>query len=128
LAADLSVFSDANGRFGLVRLARFDAALGLVLAYLCASLWLRQRWVRHDFHELRPVVEATDAEWSAWAERIRAPRAAPLVRAALLGAACGLAVDFIGARASDSATTWQGHVVWVWILNPVLFALLGLRV
>jgi hypothetical protein len=128
LAADLSVFLDANGRFGLVRLARFDAALGLVLAYLCASLWLGQRWVRHDFQELRPVVEASDAEWSAWAERIRAPRVAPLVRAALLGAACGLAVDFIGRQASDIVTTWPGHVVWVWILNPALFALMGLQV
>ena len=128
LAADLSVFLDASGRFGLVRLARFDAALGLVLAYLCSSLWLGHRWVRHDFHELRPVVEASDAEWAAWAERIRAPAAAPLVRAALLGAACGLAVDFVGAQASDNTTTWQGHVVWVWILNPALFALMGLQV
>ena len=128
LVADLSVFLDANGRFGLVRLARFNAALGLVLAYLCASLWLGQRWVRHDFHQLRPVVEASDGEWAAWTARIGTPRVAPLMGAALLGAACGFAVDFIGRQASDSMTTWQGHVVWVWILNPTLFAMMGIQV
>ena len=53
LFGDLSVFQDPNGRFGLVRLARFNAALGLVLAYLCASLWLGQRWVRRGFRDLR---------------------------------------------------------------------------
>jgi hypothetical protein len=128
LVADLSVFLDAEDRFGLIRLARFNAALGLVLAYLCASLWLGQRWVRHDFHELRPVVEASDHEWAAWTQRIGTPRVAPLVGAALLGAACGLAVDFIGARANDTAITWPGHVVWVWILNPALFAMMGIQV
>ncbi len=126
LAADSSVFLDADGRFGLVRLVRFNAALGLVLAYLCASLWLGQRWVRHDFHQLRDVVEASEPEWAAWAERIHEPRVAPLVRAALLGVAGGLAVDIAGARASDTTITWPGHVVWVWILNPLLFAMMGM--
>jgi hypothetical protein len=129
LFADLSVFRDGSGRFGGVRLARFNAALGLVLAYLCASLWLGERWVRHDFHELRSVVEASAEDWAAWAERVRAPGAFGLVRAALLGALLGAVIDFIGDRASyDTAGIWQGHVVWVWILNPVLFAVMGMLV
>jgi len=128
LFGDASVFQDPNGRFGLVRLARFNAALGLVLAYLCASLWLGQRWVRHGFPELRPVVEASEAEWSAWWERTRSPGAARLARAAALGAAGGVVVDIIGARASDAAAYWTGHQIWVYILNPVLFALMGVLI
>ena len=126
LAADASVFLDANGRFGLLRLVRFNAALGLVLAYVCASIWLGQRWIQHDFDRLRDVVEASDDEWAAWNERVRAPRTGPRLRAAMLGAASGLLVDVVGARASDTATIWPGHVVWVWILNPVLFATMGM--
>lgn len=126
LFGGVSVFQDPNGRFGLVRLARFNAALGLVLAYLCASLWLGQRWVRHGFHDLRPVVEASEAEWSAWRERTRSPGTARLARAAALGAAGGVVVDVIGARAADASLFWTGHLVWVHILNPVLFAVMGI--
>jgi hypothetical protein len=128
LFGDLSVFQDPNGRFGLVRLARFNVALGLVLAYLCASLWLGQRWVRHGFRDLHPVVEASEAEWSAWRARARSPGAARLARAAALGAAVGVFVDVVGARAADAALYWTGHLVWVHILNPLLFAVMGVLV
>jgi hypothetical protein len=101
LFADLSVFRDASGRFGGVRLAPFNAALGLVFAYLCASLWLGQRWVRHDFHELRGVVEASAEDWTAWAGQVRAPGALGLLRAALLGALAGAVIDFIGSRSRE---------------------------
>jgi len=130
LFADLDVFRDASGRFGGVRLARFNGALGLVLAYLCASLWLGQRWVRHDFHQnLRGVVDASQEEWEAWSQGVGAAGAVGLLRAALLGALGGALIDFIGDSASDdTAGIWQGHVVWIWILNPVLFAVMGMLV
>jgi len=126
LFGTLSVFQDPNGRFGLVRLARFNAALGLVLAYLCASLWLGQRWVRHGFPNLHPVVEASAAEWSAWRARALSPGAVRLARAAALGTAGGVLVDVIGARAADAAFFWTGHLVWVHLLNPLLFAVMGM--
>jgi hypothetical protein len=126
LFADLSVFLDPNGRFGVVRLARFNAALGLVLAYLCASLWLGQRWLRHGFPDLRPVVEASEAEWSDWRERARSPGAARLARAGALGAVAGIAVDVIGSRAADANQYWVGHLVWVQVLNPILFTVMGM--
>jgi hypothetical protein len=124
LLADLSVFGA-----GRVRLARFNAALGLVLAYVCASLWLGQRWARRDLDELRGVVEGGEAEWAGWAERVATPRVTGLLGAALLGGLVGGLVDLIGGRASyDTTGIWHGHVVWVWILNPVLFALMGVLV
>lgn len=128
LFADLSVFQDPNGGFGLVRLARFNAALGLVLAYLCTSLWLGQRWLRHGFPDLHPVVEASDAEWADWRARARSPGAARLARAAALGAAAGIVVDVIGARGTAAGPYWVGHVVWVHLLNPFLFAVMGVLV
>lgn len=129
LFADLSVFRDESVRFGGVRLARFNAALGLVLAYVCASLWLGQRWARRDLEELRGVVEGGDAEWAAWTRRVATPRAAGLLGAAVLGALAGGVVDLIGGRASyDTTGIWRGHVVWIWILNPVLFAFMGVLV
>ena len=126
--ADLAAFADPAGRFGLARIVRFNAALCLVLSYLCASLWLGQRWVRRDFDDLRPAVEASDAEWSAWRERARTPGAAALARAAALGAVGGIVVNVIGARASDAAAFWMGHRVWVNLLNPLVFAALGVLV
>ena len=126
LFGDLSVFRDPNGRFGLVRLARFNGALVLVLAYLCASLWLGQRWLRHGFPDLLPVVEASDAEWSDWGRRARSPGAARLARAAALGAVAGIVVDVIGARAADADVYWRGHFVWVQLLNPLLFSVMGM--
>lgn len=128
LFGDLSVFQDPNGRFGLVRLARFNAALGLVLAYLCASLWLGQRWVRHGYPELHPVVEASAAEWAAWGERSRSPGAARLLRAAVVGAAVGVVVDIIGARAADASLFWRGHQLWVHALNVVVFSVMGVLI
>ena len=128
LFGDVSVFQDPNGRFGLVRLARFNAALGLVLAYLCAALWLGQRWVRRGFPDLHPVVEASEAEWSAWRARALSRGAVRLARAAALGAAGGVIVDVIGARANDAAAFWTGHLVWVYILNPALFAMMGMLI
>jgi hypothetical protein len=126
LFGDLSVFQDPNGRFGLVRLARFNAALGLVLAYLCAALWLGQRWMRRGFPDLRPLVEASAAEWSAWRARALSPGPARLAGAAALGAAGGVIVDVVGARAADAAFFWTGHLVWVHLLNPLLFAVMGM--
>ena len=126
--ADLSAFLDPSGRFGLARIVRFNAALGLVLAYLCASLWLGQRWVRRDFDDLRSAVDANDDEWSVWRERARTPGRAALVRAAVLGALVGVGVDVIGARAADAASFWYGHRIWVHLLNPLVFAALGVLV
>lgn len=126
--ADLAAFADPNGRFGVARIVRFNAALGIVLSYICASLWLGQRWARRDFDDLRPALEASDAEWSAWRERARTPGRAALARAATLGAIAGLVVDVIGARAADSAAFWLGHRVWERMLNPLVFAALGVLV
>jgi len=129
LFADLSVFRYGSGRPGIVRLARFNAALGLVFAYLCASLCLGQSWVRRDFHELRGVVEASAEDWAAWADQMRAPGALGLMRPALLGALAGAVIDFIGGRSTyDTTGIWQGHIVWIWILNPVLFTMMGMQV
>ncbi len=126
--ADLRVFANPDDRFGVARIVRFNAALGLVLSYLCASLWLGQRWVRRDFDDLRSAVDASDGEWSAWRERARTPGRAALARAAVLGAVVGLLVDVIGARASDAAAFWLGHRIWVHSLNPLVFAALGVLV
>jgi hypothetical protein len=126
--ADLAAFADPDGRLGVARIVRFNAALGIVLSYLCASLWLGQRWARRDFDDLRPAVEASDAEWSAWRERARTPGRAVLARAAMLGAIAGLVVDVIGARAADAAAFWVGHRVWVHVLNPLVFTALGVLV
>jgi hypothetical protein len=128
LFGDVFVFQDPNGRFGLVRQARYNAALGLVLAYVCASLSLGQRWVRHGFPDLHPVVEASAAEWAVWRARALSPGAARLARAAALGAAAGVVVDVIGTRGADADLFWRGHLVWVRILNPVLFAAIGLQI
>jgi hypothetical protein len=126
--ADLGAFADPAGRFGLARIVRFNAALGLVLAYLCASLWLGQRWARRDFDDLRPAVEASDEEWSAWRLRAISPGAASLASAAALGFVFGIVVDVIGARAKDALAFWAGHRVWVHALNPLVFAALGVLV
>jgi hypothetical protein len=126
--ADLGAFADPNDRFGLARIVRFNAALGLVLSYLCASLWLGQRWLRRDFDDLRSAVDVSDAEWSAWRERARTPGSAKLARAAALGGLVGIVVDLIGARASDATAFWVGHRVWVHALNPLVFAALGVLV
>jgi hypothetical protein len=126
--ADLAVFTDPSGRFGLARIVRFNAALGLVFSYLCASLWLGQRWMRRDFDDLRPVVEASDAEWSAWRRRALSPGKAALARAAALGFAAGIVVDVIGARTADAEAFWGGHRVWVHLLNPMVFAVMGMLV
>jgi hypothetical protein len=126
--ADLAAFGDPNGRFGLVRIVRFNAALGLVFAYLCASLWLGQRWIRRDFDDLRPAVDARDEEWEVWRRRALSPGNASLVRAAALGFLAGIVVDVIGARASDAGAFWIGHRVWVHLLNPMVFAVMGLLV
>jgi hypothetical protein len=123
--ANLAVLSDPAGRFGLPRIVRFNAALGLVLSYLCASLWLGQRWARRDFDDLRPAVEASDEEWAAWRRRAFSPGPAALVRAAAGGFVAGVVVDVIGARAADAALLWTGHRVWVHLLNPLVFAALG---
>jgi hypothetical protein len=124
--ADLAAFTDPNDRFGLARIVRFNAALGLVFSYLCASLWLGQRWMHRDFDDLRPAVEASDAEWSAWRRRALSPGKAALARAAALGSVAGLVVDVIGARASDPDAFWSGHRVWVHLLNPMVFAVMGM--
>lgn len=126
--ADLSAFADPNGRFGLARIVRFNAALGLVFAYLCASLWLGQRWIHRDFDDLRPAVEASDAEWEAWRRRALSPSRGKLARAAAVGFLAGIVVDIIGARAADARAYWIGHLVWVHLLNPMLFSVMGLLV
>jgi hypothetical protein len=130
--ASVVVFADASvlrGAAGVERLARFNASLGLVLAYLVAALWLGQRWVRRDFEALRGVVLAGDVEWSAWRERLRLSVSPARLRAALLGALAGLAVDWIGRPAGGSvAGVWRGHLLWIWILNPLLFTAMGVLV
>ncbi len=129
LFADLGVFLDPAGRFGIARLPRFNAALCLVLAYLCAAVWLAQRWARHDFEALRSVVEASDGEWARWAQRIRSPGATQLLRATLIGAVCGALVDAIAGRGADiDRALWWGHLAWVHLLNPLLFATIGVLI
>jgi hypothetical protein len=123
LFADLSALDRSGG----ARLARFNAALGLVLAYVCAALWLGRRWMQRDVVELHGLVEASAAQWASWTERVRAGTVSSLVRAALAGAVLGAAVVWIGGRVSEpEPSAWQGHAVWVRILNPALFAAMGL--
>jgi hypothetical protein len=126
--ADLGAFADPKGRFGLARIVRFNAALALVFAYLCASLWLGQRWIRRDFDDLRSAVEAGGAEWEAWRRRALSPGRATLARAAAVGFVAGVVVDVIGARAADARAFWIGHRIWVHLLNPMVFAVMGLLV
>jgi hypothetical protein len=126
--ADLAAFADPHGRFGLARIVRFNAALGLVFSYLCASLWLGQRWIRRDFDDLRPAVEAGDAEWEGWRRRALSSGKATLARAAAFGFVAGIVVDVVGARAADASAFWIGHRVWVHLLNPMVFAVMGLLV
>jgi hypothetical protein len=125
LFAGPGVFLALDGS-GVERLARFNVALAVVLAYLCAALRLGQHWGRHDFPDLRGVVDASEEEWSAWIARLRSPDRGRLLRALALGAACGLVVDAIGGRVAEVGAIWRGHLVWVWILNPVLFAVMGM--
>jgi hypothetical protein len=126
--AELGALADPNGRFGLARIVRFNAALGLVFAYLCASLWLGQRWIHRDFDDLRPAVDASDAEWEVWRRRALSPSRRTLVSAASLGFLAGIGVDLIGARAADAQAFWIGHRVWVHLLNPMVFSVIGLLV
>jgi hypothetical protein len=126
--ADASVLRSVSAG-GVERLARFNASLGLVFAYLVAALWLGKRWVHRDFEALRGVVEAGDHEWSAWRERLRLPVSGGVLGAALLGALAGLVVDWVGRPAGDSvAGVWRGHLLWIWTLNPLLFAAMGVLV
>jgi hypothetical protein len=117
--ADLSVLRGANAPP-----ARFNAALALVLAYVCAALWLGRHWVERDLVALRGVAEAGAAEWEAWTASVRSPAAAKLLAAALAGAAVGLGVTWIG-RAEALSAVWRGHSVWARVLTPALFAAMG---
>jgi hypothetical protein len=126
--ADASVLRGGSAG-GVERLARFNAALGLVLAYLAAALWLGQRWVHGDFEALRGVVEAGESEWSACRERLRVFLSGGALRAALLGALAGVAVDWMGRPLAGGVVgVWRGHLLWIWILNPLLFAAMGVLV
>jgi hypothetical protein len=129
LFAHLGVFLDPARPGGLDRTAIFNAALALVLAYSAAAAWLGQRWLVGEFDALRDVVEAGEAEWSTWSRRLRAPPRAALAACFAGGVAFGLGVNAASAwiRSSGNAN-WTGHVVWVWILNPLLFGVLGLLV
>jgi hypothetical protein len=111
---------------GLLPLVRFNVALVLVFAYLCASFWLGQQWGRHEFPGLRGIVAASEDDWAAWIQRLHSPDPGRLLRAAGLGAVCGLVVDAIGGRENLDPAIWRGHLVWVWLLNPLLFATMGL--
>jgi hypothetical protein len=129
LFADLGVFAAPDGSARVARLPRFNAALGLVFAYLCASVWLGQRWAQRDFEALRGVAEASAADWSEWAARARAPGPATLACAGLAGAAFGVGVNLVGGRNGElDPALWRGHVVWVQLLNPLLFAVMGVLI
>jgi len=129
LFADLGVFLDPARPSGLDRLVTFNAGLALVLAYSAAAAWLGHRWVVVEFEALRDVVDASEAEWSTWSARLRARPRATLGRAVAGGVAFGLGVNGVATWiGSDGSTSWIGHVVWIWILNPALFTVLGLLV
>ncbi len=131
LFAELGVFLDPARPSGLDRVVTFNAGLALVLAYSAAAAWLGHRWVVVEFEALRDVVDASEAEWSTWSAHLRAPPRAALAWGVAGGAAFGLGVDGVATwvgSGSDGGTSWIGHVVWVWILNPALFSVLGLLV
>ncbi len=126
LFAGLAVFDEPGQAKAPDRLLLFNAALALVLAYTTAAAWLGLRWAEEDFDALRPVAELDDVEWSHWARRVRRPARRPLAVAAGIGALCGVGVALVASWASgDAPAHWSGHVIWAWLLNPTLFAMLG---
>jgi len=126
LFADLAVFRDPDLPGAPDRLFLFNVALALVLAYATAASWLGVRWAAEDFEGLRPIVDLDDVEWSVWTRRVRRPAGRPLALAAGLGALCGVGMALVPASAGgDAPVHWVGHVIWAWLLNPTLFAVLG---
>ncbi|MEN8162377.1 MAG: hypothetical protein ABFS41_20060 [Myxococcota bacterium] len=103
-----------------------NTVLALVIAYTAAAGWIGQRWVREDFEALRPVVDAGESDWEDWSNAIVHPRRGPLLWGALLGALFGLAViGLVGSMGTRAPSVWGGHRLWSWLLNPALFAALG---
>jgi hypothetical protein len=103
-----------------------NGVLSLVIAYTVAAGWIGQRWVREDFEALRPVVDAGERDWEDWTRVLVHPPRGPLLWGSVLGALFGLAV--IGLALSvvtRGPTVWAGHHLWSWILNPALFATIG---
>jgi hypothetical protein len=127
--AELAVFFDESDPSAVNLAFRFNAILTLVIAFTAAVLVADQRAIARDLAELRAVVDASEPEWAAWQKRIVEPRGGRLVAVTGLGAAVGIAI-IVMSMATDSAPgagdPWFGHRIWVFLLNPALFALLAL--
>jgi hypothetical protein len=127
--AELAVFFDESDSRAIDLSFRFNAILTLVIAFTSAVLLAERRAIARDFAELRAVVDAPEPQWEAWQKRVSEPRGRRLVSTCGLGAAVGIAIIAMS-MASDSAPgagdPWFGHRIWVFLLNPALFALLAL--
>jgi hypothetical protein len=130
LFAQVEVLLDPTQPGRLHPVARFVSTLALVLAYTGAAAYLGRRWVALDFDALRPVIAVDDGEWRRW----RAAMLGSDPRLVALGAGLGLlagvtvnvVADWLGAQ--SDVPTWRGLVVWTWLMNPALFAVMGLLV
>jgi len=125
--ADLAVFRDPNQSGAPERLFLFNVTLALVLAYATAASWLSVHWTAEDLEALRPIADVDDVTWSVWARRLHRPGRRPLALAAAIGALCGVGVALVpDSTAGNAPVHWIGHVIWAWLLNPLLFAVLGM--
>jgi hypothetical protein len=112
------------------RLARFNLVEAVVIAYTAATLVGFRRAVARDFEALRPEVDTSPERWEAWRRRLLVPAAAHIASALVLGATFGLAVSELGDALTPPTVSvgWSGNLGWLWILQCLLFALLGLMV
>jgi hypothetical protein len=127
LFADLGVLLDPQAPGSLHPTLRFDATLALILAYSSAAAYLGERFLAREFEALQPVVRVADAEWQSLRERLHRPGRADLLAGIGGGALFGLAVNGLSTwlGGSQIPRSWPGLAAWVWVLNPLLFAVLG---
>jgi hypothetical protein len=128
--ANLDVLMDPVSPERLGRLVRFNLVGAVVIAFTAATLTAFRPAVGRDFEALRTEVDASPEQWESWRRRLLAPAAARLASALALGAMFGLALTEVGGALTPSGASvgWSGNLGWLWILQPLLFALLGLMV
>jgi hypothetical protein len=127
--AEVGVFFDASDPSAIDPAFRFNAILTLVIAFTVAALVAERRAIARDLAELRAVVDASEPEWATWQKRVAEPRGRRLTAVLALGAAVGVAIVAFStaiASAPHLGNPWFGHRIWVFLLNPTLFALLAL--
>jgi hypothetical protein len=130
LFADLGVLLDPNAPGSPHPTLRFAATLALVLAYSAAAAHLGRRFLQREFDALRPVARLDDVDWKRLRERLDRPERRRFVVAVAGGALFGISVNAVSTWLAGSHVprSWPGLVALVWVLNPVLFAVLGVLV